>query len=346
MRASVSKIAFAGLTSLLVAGCPQILGLFGATADEQIQIRQLRGMQQSVSPVTNLDLNYLGQAINEILAIGLPTFYGTDLAPYLAAAPWPPLPTANKNIDKYPVGNNFQDPDQEIGTILSKDRRQKLTFTFNNGVSQVMPGTKSLAYKISLDQANTPGITGVMTVQTTSKLAFQKKSASAITGQPYTFGRFYLSNQPSDVDINVKINRSGSSIGDVRINLSQGEVSTSGQLLPQISISGSLPRIDFSLNGRITTGNISLSGDLAVSDGSNRQELQVVSLTMGARAWKLQADGTTQKYRLELQSAEGKLSGSVTTTFPEYQRQIAVVTQTGDKPVIKYVDKGTAEPWR
>jgi len=344
MRASVSRIAFAGLTSLLVAGCPQILGLFGPTADEQIQLRQLRAMQQAVSPVTNQDLDYMVRGIAEVLAIGLPTFYGTDLAPYLQVAPWPAMPAANKNVEILPV--SYQDADKETGLIQSKDRRQKLTFGFNNGVSLVNPGTKSLAYKISLDQALTPGITGILTVKTTSKLAFQKKSASSITGQPYVFGRFYLTNQPSDIEINVKLMRSGSSLADVRVNLGQGETPSTTPPLPQISISGSLPRMDFSLQGRISTANISMSGDLAVSDGTNRQELQVINLNMSSKGWKIQADGSTQKYRVELASAEGKLSGQVTTTFPEYQRQIAKVSQTGDKPEIKYIDKGTAEPWR
>ncbi len=343
MRATVAKIAFAGLTSLLVGGCPQIIGLLGATADEQVQLKQLRGMQQSVSTLTNLDLNYAVQAISEVLAIGLPTFYGMELAPYLACAPWPPLPTANKNVDILPV--KHQDPDNEIGQILSRDRRQQLTFTFNNGVAQLMPGAKTLSYKISFDQSLTPGVTGVMTVQTTSKLAFQKKNASAIPGQPYKFGRYYLSNMPSGADISVRLNRNGSMLADVQASIG-GEMQPGMQLLPDVTISGSLPRMDFNLRGRLTGGSISMSGDLSVSDGQNMQELQVVSLSMAAKSFKLQADGTNQKYRLEFQSVEGKLAGSVMTTFPEYQREIAKITQKGDRPEVKYIDKAQAEPWR
>lgn len=338
---------FAGLTTLLVAGCPQIIGLFGPTADEQVQIRQLRGMQQAISTATNPELHYLVQAVSEVLAIGLPTFYGVELQPYLSSVPWPPLPAPNKNLDP-PIycRNDPNDPDKEVSVIQSHDRRQRLTFHFNdcNTIVQLKK-PMSLTYKIALEQSQIPGITGTLTVQTANQIQFTKSKPTVIKGQPYVFGRYYLATQPTSVDINVRVSRSGSELADVRVGLSQAAGQFS-EIFPEVTVSGSLPRIDFDLRGRFTSGTFSMSGTMGVNDGRTRQELQVVSLGVSAKGWRIQAEGDQQKYRIELQSTEGKLSGTVTTTFPEYQRQIATITQSGDRPTIKYIDNNTAEPLR
>lgn len=347
MRASLLKFAFAGLTSLLVAGCPQILGLFGATADEQIQLRQLRGMQQAVSTATNPELNFLVQAVSEVLAVGLPTFYGYDLTPYLGSVAWPPLPAANKDLDP-PIfcKNNPNDPHKEVGLIQSRDRRQRLTFNFNECELFVqLKKPMSLTYKIALEQSRIPGVTGSLNVTTSNQIQFRAGKPTDVKGQPYVFGRHYIATQPTSVDINVRLTRMGSELADVRVGLAQ----SSGQfaeVLPEITVSGSLPRIDFDLRGRFTSGTLSMSGTMGVNDGKQRQDLQVVSLSSSARGWRIQAEGDVQRYRIELQSTEGKLSGTITTTFPEYQRQIVKIEQTGDKPTIKYIDNNAAEPWR
>jgi len=344
MRATFGKLAFAGITCLLVAGCPALVGLLGATADEQVQLRILRGMQQAVSPVTNADLNYAAQAAGEVLAIGIPTFFGTDLSAYLTPVPWPALPAANKAV--YKTFLNPSDPpnEQEIALIQSQSSPlQKMSFDFDNKQPCDI-SLKTHNYKISLDNSR-QGVTGSLAVRTTTQKAFRRKVPAA-TGQPYTFGRNCLTDTPYNVDVTLQLNR-GSNLADVRVNLSQAPRIVTRIPTTQISVSGKVPKVDFDLSGRVTAGGISLSGTMTITDlQGNPQELQVTSCSIAGRQIQLQAEGVAQKLRIDFTYDDGKMSGTVTSTVPELPRELAHVTMQGNQALIKYLDKAQPEPWR
>ncbi|MBM3270831.1 MAG: hypothetical protein FJZ01_24635 [Candidatus Sericytochromatia bacterium] len=341
-----ARLAFAGLAPLALAGCPQLLGLFGPLPEEQLQIQMLRGMQQAVMPATNADLAYLLRGLNEILGYGLPTFYGVDLAKYLQLAPFPPAPALNKSIVALP--KQAGDPENELGLLQGPDpSRQYVRFVFNED-KLPQPPIKSLSYLVSVDRSQ-EFVTGTLTVQTTDLISMQKKSPPK--GQPhapYTFGRGYLAQTPNNISASVALNRQGSRLADVRVTLSKGTEPQVGELLANISVSGSLTsKIDFNLQGKVNAGGISMNGDMGIADAQgNRQELQVQYIRMDSKNLRFLADGIQQKLLIELELEDGKLSGYAQSTNPDYQRNLAVVTQQGAQAQVKYIDRSGPEPWR
>ncbi|MBM3274264.1 MAG: hypothetical protein FJZ00_03870, partial [Candidatus Sericytochromatia bacterium] len=294
---------------------------------------------------TNLELTYLVQGLNEVMAYGIPTFYGVDLSPYLQLAPWPALPAQSKNI--LPIALQAGDPENELGRLQSADLRQLVSFQFNDG-KQPVGTVKSFSYKVTLDRS-VEFMTGTLTVQTTDQIGMKKVSTPQ--GQPhspYTFGRKYAALTPTQISVNLNLQRQGSRLADVRMTLSKGTVPNTGNLLPEISLSGSITsKVDFTLAGKVASGGLAMAGDIGIVDAKgNRQNLQVQSIRVDSRSLRLSADGLEQKYRVEIVLEEGKLSGDITSTNPDLERILATISMAGDKPQIKFIDKSKPEPWR
>ncbi|MBI6547177.1 MAG: hypothetical protein HY692_10315 [Cyanobacteria bacterium NC_groundwater_1444_Ag_S-0.65um_54_12] len=346
MRIDTFRLASAILLVCFVAGCPALTGLFGATAQEQKQLQQLRAMQRTISPLANLELGYIVRATSETIAIGLPTFYGVDLQPYLRNVPWPALPPSKTSVVPIPLS----EPERmEIAYLQSEGQRQLLQFTFNNG--SALPPQGVASYKVDL-RKSLEGVTGTLEVKTTARPVSQAwRPWSTPIGQPatfrhYTFGRRWQATQASAITTSVTLNR-GMQFANITAELGPNESGASNQLLPRLSIHGSLPRMEINLRGNIQSTGMALAGELLLTDErSIKHSLEVTSLVTTAKSLKISLQDIEQRLQIDLSLEDGKLSGEAKSTNPDLLRSLATITQTGAQPQVKYLDKAEPEIWR
>lgn len=360
-RSSWAKLALrlsaAGLVCT-VTGCLQIEGLFGPVPTEQIQLQILRGMQHALSPSYNQPLNWMLRGIDEVLSMGLPTFYGIDLAPYLATVPWPPAPQRDPNLAAPIYGDNqpqaAQESNGEIYELQSGDQRELLQFLFNpqamasnpNQLPCMPPSCKTLTYDVNLLRS-VVGLTGSLQVSTSTRTTWSKMSAPA-PHQPYSFGDLWKTTQPDNVSATATLDYEGQT-GTISLSLTRAQTPSNDPniQLQQIQINVDLPRISANLSGRVSAGSLAFSdGTIDLTDDQgNSQELQVSMFNLENGTGEATLIGQQQMLEVTLSFANGQLTGEVDSTNPNLSRELATINSQNNQTTVTYRDRGIPEAW-
>ncbi len=345
----------------LTSGCLQVEGLFGPIPQEQAQLQILRGMQHALSMSYNQPLSWMIKGIQEVLAMGLPTFYGTDLGPYLQTVPWPAMPSRDPNLAAPIYGDNTPESAQqangEVYELESSDQLELMQFLFNpqntqgqipsqGSIACMPPGCKSLTYDVNLLRSRT-GMTGSMQITTTTRTTWSKMS-SPDPHQPFVFGDLWKTSQPDDVNATVNLNYEGQT-GTISLSLSRSQTPTNSQTiqLQQVQINVDLPRISCNLSGKVSDGALAFSdGSLALTDDQgNSQELQITMLSLEGNSGELTMMDQQAMLAFDLSLDNGQLSGEVDSTNPNLSRSLAMINTTGNQTTVTYRDRGTPEVW-
>lgn len=319
-------VLMAGSLMLAASGCNLISFV---SNEERVQVAAIRTFKSNLTPSMNKALGvFLRESVN-LLSYGMPTRFGIDVAPFLAAFPEVGIgrPTLTPVFDVDPGSRELRRI--YAGTQLLID-------------SSAVQGTGQGTYVYTLNARQTPtGTTGQLVVTTTGT------NWRPTTGVPST----YLLNQgmspqvPTSLVANLQLNLPQSA-GQIKMqaNLSQFEQGGTSPVPRDVSFNFSSPNINVQLSGAYGGPQaVNLSGATTLK-GDKGNETYQTRLTTSNRAVELILTNEARGFHIDLAYESGTLSGTAKATDGR-QLELAKITHaSGRMPEISYAD-GIKETW-
>ena len=327
MRANPLRLAvlFTGSLMLMTSGC----NMLPLSSSERVQVDAVHSLMNDLSPSYNRSLGIFIREAANLISYGLPTQYGVNLAPYLAAfpavIPGPPPVTPQINADP---------STRELHSIFSGSQLEI--------DSMVAPGSAQNSYVYTLNAVRTPTFTTGQLVVTTSGTNWVTPSAPPSS---YVLNEGRVPQVPNSVDANLVLNLPESA-GQVKMQaiLDQFDQSGSSPTPRDCSFSFMSNDINIQLSGAYGSPQaVTLSGTTTFQ-GSSGNDTYQTHLTASNGTLQILLTNTDHAFTVNLAYNNGLLTGEAQAQDGR-QLQLATVTQAaGSMPSISYAD-GTNESW-
>lgn len=343
LRASVASAALAG------TGCEPLLGILGPTPTERGILQDLRLILRAVSPTASGEMALATRAVRSALEMGLPSYYGVDLDPFLRVVPWSstaPLP----GLIAIPDGAT-----DEISQLRSPDNGRIMTYLFNNRAVTV--SNPQVPWAITLER-HPEGFTGRMDVETRAGSTGVWRSlpqSQPVPGQPAAFaasgrslvlGRHFQCLAPTAVTVSGRLDRQGQSLisGTASFTPLAG---VPGGTLQAVDLQVTLPRVQATLKGRLESSGLQMTGEIVFTpDGGARVPLTVTRLACTGQAVNLVGMSSTRNFKVDVTLQDGKLQGEVRTLGTGRDTALLTLTPAANVAELRWSDTGSPEPWR
>lgn len=327
-RANVVRFAVLMAGSLLLAtsGCNLIPFV---SNEERVQVASIRTLKNTLTPALNKSFGLFLRESGTLLSYGIPTRFGIDVAPYLAALPEVTLgrPTLTPSFDVDPS---------------SRELRRIYSGTQLSIESTTAAGTSQGSYVYTLNARQTPlGTTGQLAVTTAGT------NWKPATGAPsnYVLNQGLSPMVPSSLNANLLMSLPQSA-GQIKMSalLSQFEAGNSAPVPRDVTFSFATPNINVQLSGAFGgLQSVNLSGTMTIKAEKGTENYQT-RLTTANRAVELVMTNESRGFHLDLTYDGGTLSGTAKAVDGR-QLELAKITQAaGRMPEIAYAD-GTKETW-
>ncbi|MEB3205181.1 MAG: hypothetical protein VKP57_10835 [Candidatus Sericytochromatia bacterium] len=345
-RALMPLVAAAALAG---SGCEPILGILGPTPTERGILQELRLIQRAVSPTASGEMALATRAVRSVLEMGLPSYYGVDLEPFLRTVPWAQVAPL-QGLVAIPDGTT-----DEISQLRSMDNGRILTYLFNNRATTI--SNPQVPFALTLER-HPEGFSGRMDVETragsvgvwralpqTQPVPGQP-AAFAASGRALVLGRHFQCLAPTSVTVSGRLDRQGQSL-----------ISGTGTFAPLPGVPGgalqtldlqvTLPRVQATLKGRLEGSGLQMTGEIVFTpDGGTRVPLSVTRLVCNGQSVNLVGVATSRNFKVDITLQDGKLQGEVRTLGTGRDAVLLTLTPAANVAELRWSDTGSPEPWR
>lgn len=308
-------VAATSLTLVSGTGC-QMFGIL--SSEEQDQIKNLRQIVKTISPMANTGLNDFLRNWGYLSSFDLPSNFGIELGSYIGMLP---LSGPNEQVSTIPTGNNNT---KELLYLRDNTNMTELYFT------PVAVAGNQHRYVIKLNKCRYTA-NGTLTVTTTSNSVWKNPTQPAST---WRYGNGQYTESPQSLTLVMTGTSKGQNVGI------SASLTAFSQLVPrQGSFQLQLPGIVFKADSVTFTGegNATLSGSLGL--GGTEAFNATIQSESGQLHGKL--ENTKRGYNIDF-DYDGSILTAEIKSGRNGSRNLAVIDYENDKQVIKYAD-GTTE---
>lgn len=318
-------VLMGGSLMLAASGC-NLLSF--VSNDERIQVGAVRTLKNTLSPSSNKALGVFLRESANLLSFGIPSRFGVDVAPYLAAFPSVTIgrPTVTPAIDA------------DQGT---KELRRIYSGTQLLIESSVAQGAGQEAYVYTLNARQTPTGTNGQLVVTTSGTNWVPMP----TAPGYVLNQGKGPRVPSSLNANLQLNLPQSA-GQVKLqaSLAQFEQGDNSPIPRDVSFGFSSANIAVQLTGSYSGAQVGTLSGATTLKGDKGNETYQTRVTASNGSLQVVLTNELHAFHVDLAYNNGLLTGTAKAADGR-QLELAKITHTAGKmPDISYAD-GTKESW-
>lgn len=330
-----SKVAKRTCTSalalgLLLSGCTSTPFFFPITNEEREQVATLRALRTAVSPQSSRAMNLFLRDFMTMASLGLPSEYGYDLTPYLAPLPKLPIPEPPAGLLP-PITDSGK---QFLGIQVPA---QQIFITAKAAASNESGKQATWQYDLLLPPTQV-GQSGSLKVTTSSAQWYPNSQSNT---KAYFFGPKYT-RLPDSIQLNAELNlqqNAGKATMTASLGSFQQDPEGTDLMLPQsLSFSGSVPGVNWYLNGMMSkTTAMKLQGTFTVQ-GPQRSDSYVAEVTCSNGDMTLKLTHEEKGFDLSLYMQGGKLKGQARSRIDRRYMLADIVSTKEGKVLISYGD--------